>query len=243
MGGEIAAGFGATDGLQNLRAGRRRLRHYIELGEAPVRGHLPAAGAGIVGRAYSLQQHFVGRRAQSEAESAVAIIGIEPVVAGFMVKPAATPMASWPAPEIWKKIFCWRLSRISRSSTRRERYINPIEINELLAGQTFIGLIRLLNFAVGDRRGFGNCFRSPSDFLIRRNNFSSCIVNADQEFRYTGLALPCNPSSSLKINTIGCPGMAPAGVIRVTARSSAKVRDLFCNCVVLRQTTNHSHLL
>src|SRR5215472_19147729 len=38
--------------------------------------------------------------------------------------PAATVRASCPAPEIWKKIFCWCLSRISRSSIRRERYIS-----------------------------------------------------------------------------------------------------------------------
>src|SRR5215472_2381887 len=37
--------------------------------------------------------------------------------------PAATVKASCPAPDIWKKIFCWCLSRISRSSMRRERYI------------------------------------------------------------------------------------------------------------------------
>jgi len=32
-------------------------------------------------------------------------------------------MASCPAPLIWKKILFWRLRRISRSSTRRERYM------------------------------------------------------------------------------------------------------------------------
>ena len=86
----------------------------------PVRGHLTAAGTGIVGRADGSEQHFIRRRAQGETQRAVAVVGIEPVIAGFNAKAAATPMASCPAPEIWKKTFCWRLSRISRSSTRRE---------------------------------------------------------------------------------------------------------------------------
>ena len=118
--GEIASGFGASDGLQNLGAGGGRLGDDVEPLESPVRGHLAAAGTGIVGRADGAEQHFVGSRAQGEAERAVAIVRIEPVVAGFNAKAAATPTASWPAPEIWKKIFCWRLSRISRSSRRRE---------------------------------------------------------------------------------------------------------------------------
>src|SRR6185369_12366040 len=36
---------------------------------------------------------------------------------------AATSRASCPAPDIWKKIFCWRFSRISRSSILRDMYI------------------------------------------------------------------------------------------------------------------------
>src|SRR5687768_3078980 len=37
--------------------------------------------------------------------------------------PAAVRTASWPAPEIWKKIRFWRLSWISLSSRRRDRSI------------------------------------------------------------------------------------------------------------------------
>ena len=49
---------------------------------APVGRHLAAAGRGIVGRAHRLLQHFVRRHAEREAERAVAVVGIEPVVAG-----------------------------------------------------------------------------------------------------------------------------------------------------------------
>src|SRR6185437_10670928 len=37
--------------------------------------------------------------------------------------PAAVSTASCPAPEIWKKILFWRLSWISLSSSRRDRYM------------------------------------------------------------------------------------------------------------------------
>ena len=40
-----------------------------------------------------------------------------------MTIPAAVRIASWPAPEIWKKIRFWRLSWISLSSIRRDRYM------------------------------------------------------------------------------------------------------------------------
>src|ERR1700674_2813939 len=53
MPGEIAAGFRASDRLQNLGARGRRLSNDIEALEGPVRGHLAARGTGIGGRSYS----------------------------------------------------------------------------------------------------------------------------------------------------------------------------------------------
>ena len=82
MATEVAAGFGAAHGLQKLRTRRRRLGDDVQLLVSPVRGHLAAAGVGIVGRADGLQQLLVGRHAQRQAERAIAIVGIEPVVAG-----------------------------------------------------------------------------------------------------------------------------------------------------------------
>ena len=78
---EIASRLGATHGLQELRSCRRRLGHDVQLLVPPVRGHLPPAGVGIVGRAHGFQQLLVRRHAQRETERAVAIVGIEPVVA------------------------------------------------------------------------------------------------------------------------------------------------------------------
>ena len=50
---------------------------------APVRRHLTPARRGIIFRSDSGEQHLVRRHADGEAQRAVAIIGVEPVVAGF----------------------------------------------------------------------------------------------------------------------------------------------------------------
>ena len=76
-------GFRAADGLQALRAGRARLRDDVELLVAPVRRHLPAARGRVVLRPDRGEQHFVGGHADRQAERAVAIVGIEPVVGGL----------------------------------------------------------------------------------------------------------------------------------------------------------------
>ena len=49
---------------------------------APVGGHLASAAGRIGGRAHGLQHHVVGRNAQAQAQSAIAIVREEPVVAG-----------------------------------------------------------------------------------------------------------------------------------------------------------------
>src|SRR6266481_4136916 len=54
----IESGFGCSDGLHELRAGAGGLADDIEFLMAPVRGHLAAAGAGIVFGAYGLQKGF-----------------------------------------------------------------------------------------------------------------------------------------------------------------------------------------
>src|ERR1700733_5249703 len=50
---------------------------------APVRWHLTSARGGIVLRADSFEKHFVSRHAERQAESAIAIVGIEPVVSSL----------------------------------------------------------------------------------------------------------------------------------------------------------------
>ncbi len=75
-----AAGLGAADRLQVLRARRAALRHDVQALVPPVRRHLTAAGCRIVPGADRLEQHLVGRDAQRQAQGPVAVVGEEPVV-------------------------------------------------------------------------------------------------------------------------------------------------------------------
>ena len=53
--------------------------------------------------------------------------------------PAATSMASCPAPLIWKKIRLWFLSWISLSSIRRESSISAVGVEEIVTRQAVRG--------------------------------------------------------------------------------------------------------
>ena len=75
----IKRGFGGAHGLHELRAGTRGLADDVQLGLAPMRRHLPAAGAGVVLRSHSRKKHFQGGYAEHKAKCAVAIIRINPV--------------------------------------------------------------------------------------------------------------------------------------------------------------------
>jgi hypothetical protein len=78
----IARGLGAAHGLEVLRASGRGAGHDVVLGVAPVGGHLASAGRGVGGGADGLLQHFVRRDAEGEAEGAIAVVGVKPVVGG-----------------------------------------------------------------------------------------------------------------------------------------------------------------
>jgi hypothetical protein len=73
--------LGAADRLQELAAGRARLRHDVELRVAPVARHLPPARGRVGGGADPLQEHLARRHPELQAEGAVAVIGVEPVLA------------------------------------------------------------------------------------------------------------------------------------------------------------------
>ncbi len=72
--------FGAADGLQELRAGRRRARDDVELLVPPVARHLAAAGVGVLRGADSGEEHLFAGHAEHEAKRAVAVVRVEPVV-------------------------------------------------------------------------------------------------------------------------------------------------------------------
>ena len=77
---DVAAGLGAPHRRDALAAGRARLGDDVVLGAPPVRRHLPAARARVVGRTDRLEQHVGRRHPEPEAQRLVAVVGEEPVV-------------------------------------------------------------------------------------------------------------------------------------------------------------------
>jgi hypothetical protein len=74
--------FRAADCLQELRSGGRGCADDVPPRMTPVRGHLPAARSRIGGRADRLLQHLERRHAQREAQRAVAVVWVDPILAG-----------------------------------------------------------------------------------------------------------------------------------------------------------------
>ena len=139
MMGHITRNLGAAYRLQNLRAGRRGAGDNIQPRIAPVRGHLPPAGTGVCGGAYSLQQHLVRRRAQSQAERPVAIIRIEPVVSGFKSEGRSHADGFMAGAGDLEEDFLL-LFELDLAVVQSPRGIHQaIGVNELLAGQALVG--------------------------------------------------------------------------------------------------------
>ena len=117
------AGLGAADRLQELRAGRAGRAHEVVVLVAP--SGTASGGRHWPDRPPPRRPGGTSRTASPRAAGAAHDRGSreEPVVAGRRTIPAATPIASCPAPLIWKKIFFWRLSWISLSSIRRDKYM------------------------------------------------------------------------------------------------------------------------
>ena len=76
------AGFGGAHGLETLGAGGAALRRDVQRAMAPVRRHLPATGVRVVLGTHGALEHLERRHTEREAERAIPVIGVEPVVAG-----------------------------------------------------------------------------------------------------------------------------------------------------------------
>jgi hypothetical protein len=72
----------AADCLQALGTGGTGLRHDVQRRVSPVRRHLPAARGRIVLGADGGEQHLERGHPEGEAEGAIAIVRVEPVVSG-----------------------------------------------------------------------------------------------------------------------------------------------------------------
>ncbi len=78
----VPARLRTTHRLEKLRAGGRGGTDDVPALVPPVGGHLPAAGGRVGGRAHRLLQHLERGYPQGQAQRAVAIIKVEPIVAG-----------------------------------------------------------------------------------------------------------------------------------------------------------------
>src|SRR6266571_4141357 len=79
--------FRGTDGLDELRARAGRLAHDVPLRMAPVRGHLPAPGAGIILCSNCREQRFQRGYSKHEAKCPIAVIRINPIDTRAKKKP------------------------------------------------------------------------------------------------------------------------------------------------------------
>ena len=87
-----------------------------------MRGHLTSAGRRIGRRSHGLQHHFVRCDAQRQGQRAVAIIGIEPVVAGAQHEPRGNLDGLMTGPESEKRSY-FGASAGFRGHRCGERYI------------------------------------------------------------------------------------------------------------------------
>ena len=111
-------------------------------------GHLAATGAWVLGGADCLEKHLVGGGAQRQAKRAVTVIGIEPVVAGFQDKARSHAdglMAS--AGDLEIDLLLAFEQDLAVIHAPRHKH-DAVGVDELLAGQTLIGLGLLFNVAI-----------------------------------------------------------------------------------------------
>ena len=80
--GPCASPLRRADGVEELGPGAGGLGDQVQPLGAPVRGHLPSRGGRVVLRADGLEEHLVGGHPELQAEGPVAVVELEPVVAG-----------------------------------------------------------------------------------------------------------------------------------------------------------------
>ena len=182
MARKVEAGFRATHGLQNLRSRRRRLGHDVELLIRPVRRHLPAAGTGVVGRAYGLQKHFIRSRTKRQAQRAVAIVGVKPVVACLQREAGRHADGFMSRAGDLEKNLLLALQQDLPVINAPGHIHDAIGFDELLAGEALVGLTRPRKFVV--RRGqLGISFGGRHPFPQKERPIPRCIVNRNIGFR------------------------------------------------------------
>ena len=127
----------------------------FNFGKAPVRRHLPPTRLRVIRRAHCHQQHLVRRRPQSQAQRAIAIVGIKPVVARLQGKARRHANRLMARPGNLEEDFLLALEQDLPVVHPPGGVHDPVGLNQLLAGKTFVGLARALDFLVRSS-GFGS---------------------------------------------------------------------------------------
>src|SRR5512140_1377793 len=106
-----------------------------------MRGHLAPAGTWIVGRADSLQEHFIRRGPECQAQGTVPIIRKEPVVAWLKSHASGNQHRFMPSPGDLEEYLLLALKHDLPVVEAAGGIHQPIDVNELLAGEAFVGLV------------------------------------------------------------------------------------------------------
>ncbi len=150
---EVAACFGASHGLQELRTCRRRPSHDVVLRGCPVRRHLPAAGTGIVRRAYRLQKLVVRSQSQRQTQRAVTIVGIEPVITWLHGQGSRYDQGFMSGARNLEEDLLLVLEYDLAVVEFAGEIHQPVDLHQLLARKAFVGLFRLCgHLCYGSRR-------------------------------------------------------------------------------------------
>jgi len=136
-----------------------------------MRRHLPSARTGIVSRAHRLQQHVVGGRPQGQTESPVAIVGEKPVVADLQGKSRSHAHSFMPGTGNLEEYFLLPLQQnLAVIDPPRGIHVT-IGFDQLIAGETFVGLAGFLDLALGYcgfRISLCGSHPTPLDASVRR---------------------------------------------------------------------------
>jgi hypothetical protein len=122
----------------------------------------------IIGRTHGHQQHLARRCAQREAQGAIAVIGIKPVVGGPHGEGGGHADSFVTRPGNLEEDLLLALQHDLPVVHAAGGVHDPVGFNQLGAGQTFIGLVRVLDFLVRQSGRFKICLACHPLYIVNR---------------------------------------------------------------------------
>src|SRR5258708_7402279 len=108
--------------------------------EGPVRRHLASAGAGVVRGTDCAEEHFIRCAAEGEAQSAVAVIRVEPVVGGLESQAGSYAESFMACARDLEEDFLLALEQDLAVVNAARHVHEVVVVDELLRSQAFVGL-------------------------------------------------------------------------------------------------------